>query len=113
MVNIEQFKNIQGAPLSGVEEIAAERKEHYTKHAWSPDGDDQYVNDELIDAAMQYIGGDVISCWPESWDRKWYKPGNRIEELRRAGALIASEIDRLKRQQARDREQDEVINKFD
>lgn len=113
IVNKEQYDRIKKAPLSGIEEITDERKEHYTKHAWSHEGDDQYTNDELIDAAMQYIGGDIISCWPESWDKKWYKPGDRIQELRRAGALIAAEIDRLKRREKRDQEQDEVINKFD
>lgn len=80
---------------TGIVLIAEERKEQLTKHGWSIENDQQYINDELIDAAMQYIGGDLISCWPETWDKKWYKPGNRIDELKRAGALIAAEIDRL------------------
>ncbi len=83
--------------LTGAEEIAQERAEHINKHHWTAERDDQYVNDELTDAAMQYIGTDLISCWPESWDPKWYKPGDRIQELRRAGGMIAAEIDRLKR----------------
>jgi hypothetical protein len=31
--------------------------------------------------------------WP--WDSKWWKPGERIRELEKAGALIAAEIARL------------------
>lgn len=36
--------------------------------------------------------------WPRSWDVKKYwkpQPNNRIEELSKAGAFIAAEIDRL------------------
>lgn len=78
---------------TGVELIAEERQEQIEKHGFVDDT--KYTNDELIDAAMQYIGGDLISCWPKSWDEKWYKPGDRISELKKAGALIAAEIDRL------------------
>lgn len=31
--------------------------------------------------------------WP--WNLKYWKPGERIDELTKAGALIAAEIDRL------------------
>jgi hypothetical protein len=86
---------------TGIELIAEERQEQISKHGYSPENDKQYINDELIDAAMQYLGGDLISCWPESWDKKSYKPNNpesthdRIDELKIAGALIAAEIDRI------------------
>jgi hypothetical protein len=33
--------------------------------------------------------------WPWRWE--WWKPGNRVRELEKAGALIAAEIDRLSR----------------
>jgi hypothetical protein len=79
----------------GVELISQEREEQIKKHGFSLEGDRAYVNNELIDAAMQYLGGGDISCWPESWDKMWYTPGDRIEELKRAGALIAAEIDRI------------------
>lgn len=80
---------------TGIEIIAEERKEQIEKHGFNAERDSQYTNDELVDAAMQYLGGDLIGCWPEGWDKKWYKPGDRIDELKRAGALIAAEIDRL------------------
>lgn len=79
--------------MTGIELIAQERQEQIEKHGFI--NDSIYTNDELTDAAMQYIGTDLISCWPDSWDINWYKPGNRIEELKRAGALIAAEIDRI------------------
>lgn len=81
---------------TGIELIADERKEQIEKHNFSNERDAQYVDGELVDAAMQYLGGDIISCWPENWNEKYYKPGDRITELKRAGALIAAEIDRLK-----------------
>jgi len=81
--------------MTGIELIAQERVEQIEKHGFDDYSDAGYINDELIDAAMQYIGGYLISCWPETWDRKWYKTGNRIDELKKAGALIAAEIDRL------------------
>lgn len=80
---------------TGVELITIERQEQIEKHGFDISMDSRYVNDELIDAAMQYLGSDLIDCWPDSWDRKWYKTDGRINELKRAGALIAAEIDRL------------------
>ena len=87
---------------TGIELIAIERQEQIEKHKWDKENDSKYINNELVDAAMQYLGTDLIDCWPESWDKKWYKTGDRIEELRRAGALIAAEIDRLKDKMALD-----------
>lgn len=84
---------------TGIGLIAQERIEQIEKHGFT--SDHKYKDNELVDAAMQYLGGDLISCWPESWDRKWYKSENkeksisRVEELKIAGALIAAEIDRL------------------
>lgn len=92
---------------TGIELIAQERKEQIEKHGFSNDA--IYTNNELVDAAMQYLGTDLISCWPESWDRKFYKPenpnysGSRIDELKIAGALIAAEIDRLTQLEHKDK----------
>jgi hypothetical protein len=79
---------------TGVDLIQAERTEQLYVHNRSYETDAQYTNNELVDAAMQYLGGDLISCWP--WNEESYKPGaSRIKELVKAGALIAAEIDRL------------------
>ena len=85
---------------TGIELITKEREEQLFKHKWN--NDSIYTNNELIYAAMQYLGGGDIDCWPETWDKKWHKPNrkydytpSRIDELKIAGALIAAEIDRI------------------
>lgn len=79
---------------TGIDLIQAERTEQLYVHNHSYETDAQYTNNELVDAAMQYLGGDLISCWP--WNQESYKPGaSRIKELVKAGALIAAQIDRL------------------
>jgi len=93
---------------TGIELIKEERDEQLFKHCWSSAKDSQYEEGELVDAAMQYLAGDdarhadgMLRHWPISWDRKWYKPGNRLEELKKAGALIAAEIDRINFEQSK------------
>lgn len=88
--------------MTGIELIAQERKEQLEKHEFSIERDIAWhKNGQLVDAAMQYLGTDLIDCYPEDWDRRWYKSenpdwnGNRIDELKIAGALIAAEIDRI------------------
>ena len=50
---------------------------------------------------------DVPTTWPDSWQSCWWNPGvddepDRIRDLVKAGALIAAEIDRLQRIEARE-----------
>ncbi len=90
---------------SGVELITAERQRQIEEEGWTPDHDDQHINGELALAAACYAippmsirgSGLVLRLWP--WKRKWWKPtpDDRIRELKKAGALIAAEIDRLQR----------------
>jgi hypothetical protein len=97
---------------NGVELIAEERQRQIDQEGWTSERDDQYVDDDLAMAAASYaIPGrlrDIYSVegieaaypmWP--WDLEWWKPtpDNRIRELQKAGALIAAEIDRLKRKE--------------
>ena len=86
---------------SGVEIIAEKRQKQITKHGYITTWDvNNNQEGELVDAAMQYLGGTDISCWPDKWSKESYNPspGDRIEELANAGALIAAEIDRLNSQ---------------
>lgn len=95
---------------TGVSLIADERRRQITVEGWTPDHDDDHDDGELIMAA------DCYACPPEQratdaatgipinwpWSADWWKPGEptprgRIWDLRRAGALIAAEIDRLLR----------------
>ena len=91
---------------TGIEIIAEERKRQIEIEGWDSEHDDTGNNDEqLVMAAITYamppdyreFSFDVRNTWP--WDMKWWKPTpeDRVRELAKAGALIAAEIDRLKR----------------
>jgi hypothetical protein len=103
----------------GAYRILAERIRQISVEGWSDNNDDQYNNDELIIAAMSYLRPAKYRAafdtnnkqhWP--WDSDWWKPSpeNRIRELEKSGALIAAEIDRLKRLAARVNGQGSTVN---
>jgi len=93
---------------SGVSLIQEERQRQMDVEGWTPEHDDLHTGGEMADAAacyakvaamISYPGPtplDVPSAWP--WDGWWWKPSSDpIRNLVKAGALIAAEIDRLKR----------------
>lgn len=96
---------VAGETLSGAEMIAVERARQVHEEGWTEDHDDDHRNGELARAAVTYCltahprGLDDLSeaarFWP--FDGDWLKPRSKIEDLVRAGALIAAEIDRLNR----------------
>lgn len=92
---------------TGIELITEERDRQVSKEGWTPEHDDEHVYGELAAAAIVYASpftsiraksmlsdDHVCDPWPDDWE---YKPKSRIENLVRAGALIAAEIDRLQR----------------
>lgn len=87
--------------MTGVELIAAERERQVAEEGWTPEHDDEHTSSELVDAAACYCVSALAEftdyCWP--WDAEWWKPSpdDRIRELVKAGALIAAEIDRIRR----------------
>lgn len=98
----------------GVQAIAAERARQIKLEGWASVHDDVHVRGEIAGAAACYLlhGLDVgrvdlkdrvralvIELWP--WAADWWKPKDRRRDLVRAGALIAAEIDRLDRLEAR------------
>lgn len=108
--------------MTGIQRIAAERTRQIEDEKWSTSHDDAHTMGEMIDAAQCYAcvasaetRGSCAKEWPASmfngfcdsliewpWDEKWYKPSdNAIRNLEKAGALIAAEIDRLLRAQAK------------
>lgn len=101
------------AGLSGAELIARERARQISAEGWTPEHDDAHKDGELIAAAVSYAmpqkARDIRlnfatslfeAFWP--WDMKWWKPSDdHIRNLTKAGALIAAEIDRLKRSQGK------------
>lgn len=110
---IDRLQKALGAARSlGVEEIAAERWRQQSEEGFGARNDDNYAQGQLLDAAFCYvtarqmekngIGGAVPAMvrdlWP--WPLEWWKPTEPVRDLAKAGALIAAEIDRLKREPA-------------
>jgi hypothetical protein len=104
--------------MNGIEWIAAERRRQIEAEGWTPEHDDQHQDSELAFAACYYampcmivrhcgehlcpiVPGDFFK--ETGWDQKWAKRDKkgRIQRLAVAGALIAAEIDRLKREAER------------
>jgi len=96
----------------GASLIAAERQRQVRSEGWTPEHDDQHIAGELALAAASYAQPPGIRAarnWqetgrmsgpPTTWPGRhweWNPSGNRIDELVKAGALIAAEIDRLRR----------------
>ncbi len=90
---------------TGVELIAQERKEQIEKHGFHVSDDEGYDQGELVKAAMYSLTGERNS-YPETWEfwfhdkmvakkERMSEHDFAIERLKIAGALIASEIDRL------------------
>lgn len=86
---------------TGIELIAEERQEQIVKHGFNAEHDDQY-NMELRDASVYLLTGNP-SYFPSDWSVEWklkFDSKGYKEQLIVAGALIASEIDRLQRMMA-------------
>lgn len=96
--------------MTGAELIAEERARQLTM--WPESHDDEHKDFELADAAESYLAWGrttspsdisamdfVRTVWP--WDLGQFHPStNPIENLVKAGALIAAEIDKRQRAQA-------------
>lgn len=94
----------EGFPGTGVAAIAAERQRQIGSEGFDPKHDDAHTIGELAMAAAAYVENagdkaDVPALWP--WADHWWKPTDRRGDLVKAGALIAAEIDRLDRRDAR------------
>ena len=83
-------------PYSGAALIAAERQRQIDKERWTPDHDDRHNQGQLAAAAACYALPDIASDW-WPWAGDEYKPKDQLQDLVRAGALIAAEIDRVRR----------------
>jgi len=81
--------------------IAAERERQTTSEGWTTEHDDTHVQGELAVAAAGYATAwsrDALQPvrWP--FEASAWKPSDdRVKNLVRAGALIAAEIDRVRR----------------
>jgi len=92
---------------NGVEIIAAERARQISEEGLTPEHDDQHTGGQLAQAATAYALPRSVQSqvreelfpWPDFW-----KPGTRLRDLAKAGALIAAEIERLLRLEGSDGE---------
>lgn len=108
---------VRGRQTPGVTIVMAERKRVIQVEGFNAARDDGYTNGELARAAQCYerdpaqrkmrpVTQDerhmyrpgqesVPESWP--WTANWWKPGDRVRELAKAGALYLAEAERLKR----------------
>lgn len=101
-------------PDPGMFRISEARRHQIADLGYRPADDDRYEDGELWKAAHGYlstigsydtgekpaaIAKDPPEYWP--WDAKHWKPEGSVEDLARAGALIAGEITRRLRARAR------------
>lgn len=106
--------NRAGEIAQGCVRIARERVRQYGVEGYTPEHDDAHTELELVKAADCYLC-EVMAprdydralkhpppMWP--WERSAWKPSDLdpIRNLEKAGALIAAEIDRRLRLQAKE-----------
>lgn len=86
--------------MTGIDLIAEERREQIEKHGWNPERDAKYYsNGELLQAALFCISPTACT-WPEGWDEYFKNKiinNSRTDQLKKAGAFIAAEIDRMRK----------------
>lgn len=100
--------------LSGADLIMIERTRQVNDKGWTPEKDDLQIEDELVECSTyileDYLAGvdnapvPAIDSWPlqrAAHVRNKYGP-DHIRRLTIAGALIAAEIDRLQRLNAKE-----------
>lgn len=98
---------------NGVERIAEERARQVEQLGYTALHDSQHDDHDLAFAAACYASPAPVYLvrvtehddpkkhgraeWVQPWPNEWgdFKRSNRIDELTKAGALIAAEIDRL------------------
>ncbi len=89
---------------AGAEMIRDERERQIVDECYQSGHDDYFTRGELAEGAMAYLKGDII-YWPYKFARGMFKPGDRVRNLVKAGAMIAAEIDRLLRADERGEEE--------
>lgn len=89
---------------TGTELIQEERNKQIAKYGYTPGHDAGYKNKELLMGALSYLKraiGDencmIATTSTEDWpfDMKNFNDEGYVESLKKAGAFIAAELDRL------------------
>ena len=114
LVTVRERDAMSASPDTGADRIRFERCRQVLLKGFSLDHDDRHVDGELVMAALAYAEAGIMSQirpavrvylssppptgWGWPWQHSEWKPSDDpIENLVRAGALIAAEIDRLLR----------------
>lgn len=104
------YKQLSQALTAAACDVLAERKHQQEAHGHTPEDDDQWVCDELAALACLYAMPPAMRQWDAtstgygttleeaSLLPDWkFTPGDRREELRKAGSLILAEMERMDR----------------
>jgi hypothetical protein len=84
---------------NGIELITEEREKQVNKYNHTAASDSIYKDKELLRASMTYLmlaltqSTDGKQYWP--WHPDWLHNEGYIENLKKAGAFIAAELDRV------------------
>ncbi len=97
--------------FDGAHRISMERERQVVEEGWTLEHDDEHCNSEMgiaggcyahhaatfpyMSNIQAYRTAPPPIDWP--WDAKWWKPKQPQDDLAKAGALMAAEIDRLDR----------------
>ena len=92
--------------MTGVELINEERDKQINKYGYDAKHDLEYKDNQLMYAALSYlscaIDGRDIGVYFVNWpfDVKFFKNEGKIDCLKKAGAFIAAELDRLQEEES-------------
>lgn len=103
-------ENAEQKPVlsQAIADIIAERQRQIAVEGWTQEHDDEHGHGELAAAAACYAllanhqGFSTPAHWP--WSPDWWKQTSERNDLIKAGALIAAEIERIDRTQLRNGE---------
>lgn len=85
--------------MKGIELIKEEREKQVIKHGYDRKHDSSHRNKELLFGALSYLNAAIYgtAIGKENWpfENKYWHPEGYIDCLKKAGAFIAAELDRL------------------
>ena len=83
---------------TGLEQITEERVKQIAKYGYTAFHDSGYKNRELLKAALTYLKLAMDPSYrPVDWpfELQYFRDEGYVESLKKAGAFIAAELDRL------------------
>ena len=85
--------------LTGIDLITEEREKQISKYGYTPEHDSGYKSYQLVFGALAYLNTAIYgkSVGEEDWpfDAKYFHDEGYVESLKKAGAFIVAELDRV------------------